>query len=143
MKLQTLVLGRLVFIVVAIFVLILLFSVNPRSVKSDQVSLQYNPMTEMAVTGVVDGVQISPYSMSAGFGVRLALRTDNGPLIVHVAPCRFLANHEFKVCKGDQVKIVGSKVRYQGADALIAREITRRNQTFIFRRPDGKPFWEE
>jgi len=143
MKLQTLVLSRVLFVVIAIAILILLSSVNPRPVKSDEVSLKYNPMTESAVTGVVEDVQVFPCSLSAGLGTHLALRNDSGPLIVHVVPSGFLASHELIVANGDQVKIVGSKVRYRGADALIAREITMRNQTFIFRRPDGKPLWEE
>jgi hypothetical protein len=64
-------------------------------------------------------------------------------VIVHVAPTRLIGTYELIVASGDHVKIVGSKVRYQGADALIAREIMSRNRTFIFRRPNGKPLWEE
>ncbi len=143
MKLQTLVLSRVLFIIVAIAVVILLSSVNPRPVKSDQVSLKYDPTAELAVTGVVEDVQVFPCSLSAGLGTHLALRTESGLLIVHVAPTAFLMGHHFMVADGDRVEIVGSKVRYRGADALIARTITRSNQTFILRRPDGKPLWEE
>ncbi len=143
MKLQTLVLSRVLFIIVAIAVLVLISSVNPRPVKSDQASLKYDPMAEVAVAGVVEDVQVFLCSLSAGLGTHLTLRTESGMLIVHVAPTAFLMSHEFAIAKGDQVEIVGSKVRYRGADALIARTITRRNQTFILRRSDGKPLWEE
>ena len=143
MKLQTLVLSRALFIIAAIAVLALISSVNPRPVKSDQAPLKYDPMAEVVVVGVVEDVQVFLCSLSAGLGTHLALRTETGMLIVHVAPTAFLMSHEFPITKGDQVEIVGSKVRYRGADALIARTITRRNQTFIFRRPDGKPLWEE
>jgi hypothetical protein len=143
MKLQTLVLSRVLFIAVAIALLVLLCSVNPRPVKSDQVSLKYDPMAELVITGIVEDVQVFQCPWNAGVCTHLALRTEGGPLIVHVAPTAFLASHEFIVAAGDQVRIVGSKVRYRGADALIAREITSRHQTFIFRRPDGKPLWEK
>jgi len=143
MKLQTLVLSRVLFILVVIAVVVLLSSVNPRPVKSDQVSIKYDPMAELAITGIVEDVQVLQCPLNAGAGTHLVLKTESGPLIVHVAPTAFLASHEFIVAAGDQVKIVGSKVRYRGADALIAREITRRNQVLIVRRPDGKPLWEE
>jgi DNA/RNA endonuclease YhcR with UshA esterase domain len=143
MKLQTLVVSRVLFIIVAIAVLVLLFSVNPRPVSSGQASLKYDSMAEVAVAGVVEDVQVFPCSLSEGLGTHLALRTQSGMLVVHVAPTAFLMSHEFAIAKGDQVEIVGSKKHYRGADALIARTITRRDKTFIFRRPDGKPLWEE
>jgi hypothetical protein len=142
MKLQTLVLGRVLFIIIVIAVVVLLSSVNPRPVKSDQASLKYDPMAELAITGIVDDVQVIQCPLSAG-GTHLVLRAEGRPLIVHVAPTAFLASQEFIVATGDQLRIVGSKVRYRGADALIAREITRRNQIFTVRRPDGKPLREK
>lgn len=141
MKLQTLVLGRVLFIIIVIAVVVLLSSVSPRPVKSDQASLKYDPMAELAITGIVDDVQVIQCPLSAGIGTHLVLRAEG--LIVHVAPTAFLASHEFIVATGDQLRIVGSKVRYRGADALIAREITRRNQILTVRRPDGKPLWEK
>jgi len=143
MKLQTLVLSRVLFIVAAVAILVLLSSVNPRPVKSGEALLKYDPTAERAIAGVVEDVQAFQCPLSAGLSTHLALRTESGPLIVHVAPVGFLAGHEFIVSNGDWVKIVGSRVRYQGADALIAREITIRNRTFIFRRHNGKPLWEE
>lgn len=143
MKLQTLVLSRVLFIIAAVAILVLLSSVNPRPAKSGEVLLKYDPTAERAITGVVEDVQVFQCPLSAGLGTHLALRTETGPLIVHVAPIGFLASYEFIVSNGDQVKILGSRVRYRGADGLIAREITSRNRTFIFRRPNGKPLWEE
>jgi len=116
---------------------------NPRPAKSGEVLLKYDPIAERTITGVIEQVQVFQCPLSAGLGTHLALRTKTGLLIVHVAPTGFLAGHEFIVSNGDQVKIVVSRVRYRGADALIAREITSRKQTFIFRRPNGKPLWEE
>jgi hypothetical protein len=39
--------------------------------------------------------------------------------------------------------VVGSTVTYEGHEAMIAREITRGDQTFAFREPGGKPLWVE
>jgi hypothetical protein len=143
LQLRTWVLSRILFIVVAIAVVVLLSSVNPRPTKSDQVSLNYDPRTELATTGIVEDVQVFQYPLSAGLGTHLVLRTESGTVIVHVAPARLSRTYELTVASADHVKIVGAKVRYAGADALIGREITSRNRTFIFRRPNGKPLWEE
>lgn len=105
MKLQTLVLSRVLFIIAAVAILVLLSSVNPRPVKSGEVLLKYDLTAERTITGVVEDVRVFQCPLSAGLGTHLALRTENGP--------------------------------------LIAREITSRNRTFIFRRPNGKPLWEE
>jgi hypothetical protein len=39
---------------------------------------------------------------------------------------------------GDQLVVVGSRVRALGRTDVIAREIKRNNETFIFRDPQGK-----
>ena len=49
MKLQTLVLGRVLFIVVAVAILVLLPSVNPRPVKSGEALLKYDPTAETSI----------------------------------------------------------------------------------------------
>jgi hypothetical protein len=43
--------------------------------------------------------------------------------------------------RGDKVEVVGSKVKFNGSDAIIARELTRGQDTFTFRDKDGKPVW--
>jgi hypothetical protein len=85
MKLQTLVLSRVLFSIVVIAVVVLLASVNPRPVKSDQASLKYDPMAELTITGIVEGVQVVQCPLSAGVGTHLAVRIEGGTRIVHVA----------------------------------------------------------
>ncbi len=143
MKLYTWVLSRVIFVVLAIAVLLLLSSGNPEATKAGQLSPKYDPTTEVVTTGVVEEVRIFDCLLSGGPGIHLALRTNTKPLIVHVAPTRFTEAQQFTVAKGDQVKTTGAKVRYRGGEALIAREIATQDQIFTFRRPDGKPLWEE
>jgi hypothetical protein len=104
---------------------------------------KYNAATEVKVEGVVQEVQQFWCPINGDEGTHLMLKTDNGILQVHVAPRRFLEGNGVTFNKGDQIAVVGSTVRYEGHDAMIARKITRGDQTFAFRQPDGRPLWVE
>jgi len=39
--------------------------------------------------------------------------------------------------------VVGSRIVYNGHEALSARTVTRGDQTVAFREPNGKPMWLE
>ncbi len=104
---------------------------------------KYNAATEVKVEGVVQEVQQFWCPINGDEGTHLMLKTDHGILQVHVAPRRFLEGNGVTFNKGDQIAIVGSTVTYEGHDAMIARKITRGDQTFAFRQPDGRPLWVE
>jgi hypothetical protein len=74
MKLQTLVLGRVLFIVAAVAILVLLSSVNPRPVKSGEALLKYDPTAERAIAGVVEDMQVFQCPLSAGLGGEILTR---------------------------------------------------------------------
>ena len=103
----------------------------------------YDLATEMTVRGTVQEVQEFYCPVSGDLGTHLILQTENGTIQVHVAPGRFLRGNGLSFAKGDQVEVVGSRFNYKGADTLIARKISRGNETFAFRKPSGKPLWME
>jgi len=121
---------------VLIVVLILGNSARQRAPK-------YNAATETKVEGIVQEVQQFWCPVNGDEGTHLMVKTDAGILQVHLAPRRFLQGNGVSFNKGDQIVIVGSPVIYEGHDAMIARKITRRDQTFAFRQPDGRPLWVE
>jgi len=104
---------------------------------------RYNAATEVKVEGVIEEVQQFWCPINGDEGTHLMLKTDSGILQVHVAPHRFLQGNGVSFSKGDQIAVVGSTVTYQGHDAMIARKITRGDQTYAFREPDGRPLWVE
>jgi len=103
----------------------------------------YDLATETTVRGVVQEVQEFHCPVSGDLGTHLILQTANGAIQVHVAPERFLRGNGLNFAKGDQVEVVGSRCNYKGADTLIARKISRGNETFAFRQASGKPVWME
>ena len=103
----------------------------------------YDLASELTVRGTVQEVQEFHCPVSGDLGTHLIVQTASGPIQVHVAPGRFLRGNGLSFAKGDQVEVVGSQFKYNGADTLIARKISRGNETFAFRKPSGKPVWAE
>lgn len=103
----------------------------------------YNAATEVKVEGVVQEVQQYWCPINGDKGTHLMLKAENGMLEVHVAPLRFLQGNGLSFSQGDRIEVVGSMVIYEGHDAMIARKITRGDETFAFRQPNGRPLWVE
>lgn len=102
-----------------------------------------NTSNEGLVQGVVQDVQEFYCPISGDEGTHLLVKTEDGILQVHVAPTRFLSDKKLSFSKGDQIQVVGSRIIYHGHEAVIARRVTRRNETMAFREPNGKPIWVE
>jgi hypothetical protein len=43
--------------------------------------------------------------------------------------------------KGDQIVVTGSKVKQDGADLVLAREVVKGNDTLVLRDDKGNPVW--
>jgi hypothetical protein len=41
----------------------------------------------------------------------------------------------------EAIEVKGSKVKQDGADLILAREMVKGGETLTFRFPDGKPAW--
>jgi len=129
---------KILTVVAFVLVVILILGNGPK-----QRAPKYNAATEVKVEGVVQEVQQFWCPINGDEGTHLMLKTDTGILQVHVAPRRFLQGNSVSFSQGDQIAVVGSTVTYEGHDAMIARKITRGDQTFAFRLPDGRPLWVE
>ena len=129
---------KILTLVAVVLVVVLIMGKGPK-----QRAPKYNVATEVKVEGVIQEVQQFWCPINGDEGTHLMLKTDTGILEVHVAPRRFLQGNGMSFSKGDQVAIVGSTVTYEGHPAMIARKITRGDQTFAFRQPDGRPLWVE
>ena len=137
MKPFSLLLGTILAVAV-LGTLLLTFGVKPRG-PTEQGAALYNVATETSIKGVVRGVEdfTCPVSESE-IGRHIRLQTDNGMLQVHLAPARVMRSQVFSFSPGDQIEVVGSRVRLQGNDTLIAREITRGNESFFVRDRQGQ-----
>jgi hypothetical protein len=79
-------------------------------------------------------------------GVYLTLKTEAGALKteileVYVGPVDFVKTFGITFAKGDQIQVLGSRVKVDGVDLILAREVTRKETTLILRDKNGEPFW--
>lgn len=102
--------------------------------------LMYNPSTETTVSGTVEQVRTMHYGGGWG-GTHLDLKTEQGMFDVHLGPSAYIASTGFKFAKGDQIEVTGSKVKFEGHDAIIAREVKAGGKTLTLRDVHGIPEW--
>ena len=121
---------------IALVVLVVLLFTSPR-----QRAPAYDSSDEVSVQGIVQDVQQFYCPISGEQGTHLIVKTENGTVQVHVAPTRFLRSNNLSFSRGDELQVVGSRIMYQGHEAMIARSTTRKGQTVAFRKPNGRPLW--
>jgi hypothetical protein len=64
-------------------------------------------------------------------------------VLVHLAPARVMRSHNLNFVVGDQLQVLGSRVTISGSQGLIAREITKGNEGYVLRDPQGKLLLEQ
>jgi hypothetical protein len=137
MKISSLLYG-MVFAIVVVVVLLLIMGVSFNRPVSAQGAALYNAANELVVAGRVQEVQEFDCPVSEGeLASHLLLKTKDGVLQVHLAPVRIMAGQKLSFAPGDQIEVVGSKIRLNGNSGIIAREISRGGETFIFRDREG------
>jgi hypothetical protein len=79
--------------------------------------------------------------ISGGLGSHVLLKTQDGIVEIHLAPTKFVKQYQLIIERGDKVEVLGSRVTLDGKDVLLAREIVRGQEIFVFRDASGKPVW--
>ncbi len=99
----------------------------------------YDPTTEITVKGTVEKVtEIGEHGWT---GTHLTLRTSKQTYDVHVGPTAYVARSGFTFSAGDQIEVTGSKIKFGGADAIVAREIDKDGKVLTLRDRQGIPGW--
>ena len=100
---------------------------------------KYDKSTETTVKGVVDEVKTVP---GADEGTHFILKDGDKTILIHVGPEKFLKEIEASFEKGDKVAVKGSKVKSaDGEDEILAKEVTKDNNTVTLRDSKGEPAW--
>jgi len=101
---------------------------------------KYDAATETKLKASVEELKLVP--PTGGKPVAYLL-TKSGPDAVQIFLCpkSFLdaMGAEFKA--GDEIQVTGSKVKQDGADLILAREVVKAGDTLTLRFKDGKPAW--
>lgn len=103
--------------------------------------VKYDPATEITLKGTIENLTEYECPVSGGVGAHIELKTEEGTAQLHIALAKFLKEYEIKFEKGETIEVIGSKVKLNDADAILVRQITRGQNTYMFREKDGKPIW--
>jgi hypothetical protein len=100
----------------------------------------YDPKTETTITGAIQEVKEVP-GPGRGTGTHLIVKAGDEVSDIHVGPTWYLKQQNYAFAKGDQIEVLGSKVKYQGADVIVARQIKKEGNTWTLRDTQGIPVW--
>ena len=108
------------------------------STKSADTGPKYDATKEVKIKGVVEDIREVPGEFE---GTHLVVKTDNGEVLVHIAPANFLKEIDTEFKKGDTVEVVGCKAPDTTENEILAREITVGTNTTTLRDDKGVPVW--
>lgn len=100
----------------------------------------YDPKTETTITGVIQEVKEVP-GPGRSSGTHLVVKADKDVFDIHVGPSWYLKQQKYPLAKDDQIEVTGSKVKYQGTEVIIARQIKKGSNTLTLRDVQGIPLW--
>lgn len=105
---------------------------------------KYDSATETTVKGSVGELKLVP---PTGGKPNAYLVMKTGPdkekdrIQIFLCPKSFLDQMGIAFKADEAIEVKGSKVKQDGADLFLARELVKGGETLIFRFPDGKPAW--
>jgi hypothetical protein len=60
---------------------------------------------------------------------------------VYLAPADYLKDMGCQFAKGDRIQVTGSKVKFNGNNVVLAREVRMNSTTLYLRDDHGAPYW--
>lgn len=101
---------------------------------------KYDLSTEAKMKGVVEEVNLPPKGSDKEV-VHLMVKSDAEVVDIYLCPQSFLKDMGVSFSKGEDIGLTTSKVKQNGADLLLAREVVRGNETLVLRDDKGVPVW--
>jgi hypothetical protein len=101
---------------------------------------KYDPATETKLKGVVEEFKFVPLAGPKPVGY-LVVKSGADSIQVFLGPKAFLDSMGASFKPSDAVEVTGSKVKQDGADLILAREVDKGDDVLTLRFKDGKPAW--
>ncbi len=101
---------------------------------------KYDVHSEIKTKGVVDEVKMLPFGSRKDV-TQLTIKSGDDKVFVYVCPKAFQEEMGIIFNKGDEITVTGSKVKLEGSDVILARELIRGTDTLMFRDDKGGPVW--
>src|SRR5215472_10219114 len=91
---------------------------------------KYDLATETKMKGIVQEMKL-PEKGNEKQGARITLKSGTDTLDVYLCPKSYLDDMGATLAKGDDVTLTGSKVKQDGVDVILAREVVKGNDTLV------------
>ena len=105
---------------------------------------KYDPATETTVKGTVGELKLVPPTGGKPIAY-LVMKTgpdkEKDTVQIFLCPKSFLDQLGIAFKADEMIEVKGSKVKQDGANLILAREMVKGGETLTFRFPDGKPAW--
>jgi len=103
---------------------------------------KYNLQTETKMNATVEEVKLPPKGSEKEVA-HLLVKNGTETVDVYLCPMSFLDDMGMSFSKGDEIALTGSKVKQDGADLILAREVVKGTDTLLLRDDKGRPVWKE
>jgi hypothetical protein len=101
---------------------------------------KYDLHTETKLKGAVEEIKLPPKGNEKDV-VHLLMKNGEEIVDLYFCPKAFMDDMGVSFSKGDELAFTGSKVKYGGADLILAREVVRGTETLVLRDEKGNPVW--
>jgi hypothetical protein len=101
---------------------------------------KYDLHTETKMKGTVEEVKLPPKGNEKDV-VHLMMKNGEDIVDLYFCPKSFMDDMGVSFSKGDELALTGSKVKYGGADLMLAREVVKGSDTLVLRDEKGNPVW--
>lgn len=105
---------------------------------------KYDRATETTLKGTVGELRLVPPSGPKPIAYLVTITgpdKDKDTVQIFLCPKSFLDDMGIAFKADEAIQITGSKVKQEGGDVILARELVKGGETLTFRFPDGKPAW--
>jgi hypothetical protein len=102
---------------------------------------KYDLATEAKMKVTVEELKL-PAKGNEKDAAHLLVKSGSDTLDVYLCPKAFLDDMGAAFAKGDEVTVTGSKIKQDGADMILARELVKGSDTLMLRDDKGKPVWD-
>ena len=131
---------KLLFLAVFLALFCLLPVIAQKVQGNDTSAPKYDPHTETKMKGTVEEVKLPPKGSEKEIAA-LLVKSGTEIVDVYLCPKSFLEEMGVSFSKGDEIAVTGSKVKQDGADVVLAREVVKGNDTLVLRDDKGNPVW--
>jgi hypothetical protein len=103
---------------------------------------KYDATTETTFKGTVAELKLVPPTGAKPVAYLMTkIAGDKDSVPVFLCPKKFLDDMGVSFKADDAIQVTGSKVKQDGADLVLAREVVKDGETLTLRFQDGKPAW--